>query len=144
MPWFFSSLPIYCFVLWIGLSKGLKVYHYLIILRFLIFVFYYLFILFIFTLQILFRLLAHPPTVPHPIPSPWILSPWGCPHSPSPTHKQTSSLPGASSLLSVSCTISEWTQTEPSSIVCVLGASYQLVYAVFLVVQCLRDLGGAY
>ena len=41
----------------------------------------------------------------------------------------TSKLPGASSLLRVRCIISEWTQTRQSSTVCVLGASYQLVYA---------------
>jgi hypothetical protein len=35
--------------------------------------------------------------------------------------------------------ISEWTQIQQSSTLCVLGASYQLVYAVCLVVQCLRD-----
>jgi hypothetical protein len=51
-----------------------------------------------------------------------------------------SKLPLASSLLRVRCIISEWTQTWKSSTVCVLGASYQLVYAVCSVVQCLRDL----
>jgi hypothetical protein len=45
--------------------------------------------------------------------------------------------------LKVRCIISEWTQTQKSSSVCVLGASYQLVYAACLVVQCLRDLGGS-
>jgi hypothetical protein len=44
--------------------------------------------------------------------------------------------------LRVRCFISDWTQTLKSSTVCVLGASYQLVYAVCSVVQCLRDLGG--
>jgi hypothetical protein len=44
--------------------------------------------------------------------------------------------------LPVSWGISEWTQTRKSSTVCVLWASYQLVYAVCLVVQCLRDLRG--
>ena len=32
--------------------------------------------------------------------------------------------------------------SQQSSSVCVLGVSYQLVYAVCLVVQCLRDLRG--
>ena len=53
----------------------------------------------------------------------------------------TSKLPGASSLLRDRCIISEWTQTQKSSTVCELGASYQLVYAVCLVVQCLKILG---
>jgi hypothetical protein len=43
--------------------------------------------------------------------------------------------------LRVKCIISEWTQTQQYSIVCVLGASYQLLYAPLLVVRCLRDLG---
>jgi hypothetical protein len=51
---------------------------------------------------------------------------------PTPTH----------SLLKVKCIISEWTQTQQSSTVCMLGVSYQLVYAACLMVQCLRDLGG--
>jgi hypothetical protein len=49
---------------------------------------------------------------------------------PPPPPLLTSKLPGASSLLRVRCIISEWTQTWKSSTVCVLGASYQLVYAV--------------
>ena len=64
------------------------------------------------------------------------LSPCVCPHP------MTSKLPGASSLSRVRYIISEWTQTRKSSIICVLGASYPLVYAVCLVVQCMRDLGG--
>jgi hypothetical protein len=43
--------------------------------------------------------------------------------------------------LRVRCIFSDWTQTQQSSTVCVLGASYQLVYTAWLVVQCLRDLG---
>jgi hypothetical protein len=54
----------------------------------------------------------------------------------------TTKLPGTFSLLRVRCSISEWTQTWKSFTVCVLGVSYQLVYAVCLVVQCLRDLEG--
>jgi hypothetical protein len=42
--------------------------------------------------------------------------------------------------LRIRCIISEWTQTLQSSAVCVLGASYQLVYATWLVIQYLRDL----
>jgi hypothetical protein len=68
------------------------------------------------------------------------LSPRGCPH---PSPHLTSKLPGASSLLRVRCIISEWTQTQQSSTVCVLGASYQLVYAACLVGKCLRDLRGS-
>jgi hypothetical protein len=52
----------------------------------------------------------------------------------------TSKLLGASSLLRVTCIITEWTKTRKSSTICVLGASYQMVYAVCLVVQCFRDL----
>jgi hypothetical protein len=57
-----------------------------------------------------------------------------------PIPRTTSKLPGVSSLLRVRYIISEWTQIRNSFNVCVLGASYQLVYAVCLVVQCLRDL----
>jgi hypothetical protein len=73
--------------------------------------------------------------IPYPLPTP--LSPCGCP--PPPPHL-TSKLPGASSLLRVRHIVSDWTQTWQSSTVHVFGASYQLVYAVCLVVQCLRDL----
>jgi hypothetical protein len=62
--------------------------------------------------------------------------PHGWPYSP--LHL-TSILPGSSCLLRVRCIISEWTQTQKSSTVCVLGTSYQLLYAVCLVVQCLSD-----
>jgi hypothetical protein len=54
----------------------------------------------------------------------------------------TSKLLGPPSLLRFGYIIYEWTQTRKSSTVCVLGASYQLVYAVCLMVQCLRDLRG--
>jgi hypothetical protein len=54
----------------------------------------------------------------------------------------TSKLPGASSPLRVRCIIYEWTQTWKFSTVCVWAALYQLVYAVCLVVQCLRDVRG--
>ena len=80
----------------------------------------------------------HPLTAPHPTP-PYPLSLCGCPHHP--LHL-TSKLPGVSSLLRVRCIICEWTQTWKSSTVCVLGGSYQLIYAVCLVVQCLKDLRG--
>jgi hypothetical protein len=76
----------------------------------------------------------HPTHPPHPT-----LSPWGYPHPPP---HLTSKLSGASSRLRIKCIISEWTQTQKSSTVYVLGVSYQLVYAVCLVVQCLRDLQG--
>ena len=54
---------------------------------------------------------------------------------------QTSKLPEASILLRVRCIFSDWTQTWQSSAVYVLGASYQLVYAAWLVAQCLSNLG---
>jgi hypothetical protein len=44
--------------------------------------------------------------------------------------------------LRVRCIFSDWTQTQQTSVVYVLGSSYKLVYAVWLVVQCLKDLGG--
>jgi hypothetical protein len=76
------------------------------------------------------------------------LSPCGCPHSPP---HLISKLPGASSLLRVRCIMSEWTQTWKSSTVCVLGPSYQLVYAVWwssvweiLGVQINRDCWSSY
>jgi hypothetical protein len=43
-------------------------------------------------------------------------------------------------LLRVRCIFSDWTQTQQSSAIYVLGASYQLFYAAWLVVQCIRDL----
>jgi hypothetical protein len=79
-------------------------------------------------------------TVLHPIPPPHLTpSPHGCPHS---SHHLTSKCRGASRLLRVGCFIFESTQTWKSSTVCVLGVSYQLVYAVCFVFQCLKNLGG--
>lgn len=82
----------------------------------------------------------HPLTALHftppPLPMP---SPHGCLHLPP---HLTSKLPGASRLLRLRCIISEWAWTWKSSTVCVSEASYQLVFAVCLVVQCLRDLRG--
>jgi hypothetical protein len=76
----------------------------------------------------------HHPTSPHPTPSLQPTpSPRGCSHPPP---HLTSKLSGASSLLRVKCFISEWTQTWKSTTICVLGASYQLVYAACFVVQC--------
>ena len=96
-----------------------------------------------FTLHIPFPAPPNPPfncfkshTSSPPLSTP---SPCGCPH---PLPHLTSKLPGASSLLRVRCIITKWTQTRKSSTVCVLGASYQLVHAVCLVVQCLKDLWG--
>ena len=63
-------------------------------------------------------------------------------HTSSPPH-QTSKLPGASSLLRGKCIISEWTQTQKFFTVCVLGASYHLVYSASSVFQYVRDLGGS-
>jgi hypothetical protein len=64
-----------------------------------------------------------------PHPSPRECHPHPIPHL-------TSKLSGASSLLRVKCIISEWTQTQKSSTICILGASCQQEYAVCLVVQC--------
>jgi hypothetical protein len=103
----------------------------------------YLFILFLFVFHFLYHtssLPIHPLTAPHPTTPPHLIpSPRGCPHLPP---HLISKLPGASSLLRVRCIISEQKQTWKSSTGNVLGGSYQLVYAVCLVVQCLRDLGG--
>ena len=57
---------------------------------------------------------------------------------------QMSPLPGASGLsrVRIRYIFSHWGQTRQSSAVNVLGASYQLVYAAWVVAQCLRDLGG--
>jgi hypothetical protein len=63
-----------------------------------------------------------------------VLTPYSRPPPP------TSKLPEDSSLLRVRCIYSAWTKTQQSSAVYVLGASYQLVYAAWLVVQCLREL----
>jgi hypothetical protein len=48
----------------------------------------------------------------------------------------------ASSLSRVRCVFSHWGQTRQSSAVYVSEVSYQLVYAAWLVAQCLRALGG--
>ena len=63
------------------------------------------------------------------------LSPRGCS-----SHPQAFPLPGASSLLRIRHIFSHWGQTRQSSAVYVLGASYQLVHAAWLVAYCLRDL----
>ena len=94
-----------------------------------------------FTLHILFpapRRLVHLPRlfhIPYLLPMPQ--SPCGCPHY---RPHLTSKLPGASRLLRVRCNNSEWTKPKQSPSICVLGASYQLVYAASLVFQCLRAL----
>ena len=54
---------------------------------------------------------------------------------------QTSPIPGASGLLRVRCTFSHWCKTRHSSAAYVLGASNHLVFAAWLVAQCLRDPG---
>ena len=51
-----------------------------------------------------------------------------------------SSLPGASQLWRVLCIFSDWTHTRQPSAIYALRAPYQLVYAAWLVAQCLRDL----
>jgi hypothetical protein len=85
---------------------------------------------------VIIPLLVHPSTLPHSIsPSP---SPKDVP-TPLPPHLPT---PWGSSLLRVGCIFSHWGQTIQSSALYVLGTSYQLVYAAWLVAQCLRDLRG--
>jgi hypothetical protein len=63
------------------------------------------------------------------------------PHRP-PTSHQGSPLPRATSLSRVKCFFSHCGQTRQSSAVYVLGPLYQLVYAAWLVSQCLGDLTG--
>ena len=105
--------------------------------------FYLLFIFIMFIIyflhSIFHSLTPHPPSIcstsqsssiPHPISTKM------------PQPHLTSKPPGASSLLRVRCIISERTQTQKSSTVCALGASYQVMYAVCLVVHSLRDLSG--
>ena len=60
---------------------------------------------------------------------------------PPPPH-QASPLPGASSLSRVRCIFSHWGQARQFSAVYVLEALDQLVYAAWLLGQCLRDLRG--
>jgi hypothetical protein len=72
---------------------------------------------------------VHPLTVPHPTPSyPTLVSMRMSPPPP-PTHPTRPPH-------SLGPQLSDWTQ---SSVLYVLGASYQPVYAVWLVAQCLRD-----
>jgi hypothetical protein len=78
------------------------------------------------------QLLYIPHLLPHPIYM-WM--------APSPIPPDLYTPPGAFSLLTFRCFISEWTQTVQSATVCVFRASYQLVYAACLVAQCLRDQG---
>jgi hypothetical protein len=56
------------------------------------------------------------------------------------TPRQASLFSGASSLSRVRCIFSHWGQTRPCSAIYVFRALYQLVYAAWLVAQCLRDL----
>ena len=74
------------------------------------------------------------------IPIPPSPSPRKCLHTPSPPH-QSSPLPGVWSIWRV-MSISHWDQTRQSSAVYESGASYQLMYASWLVAQCLRHLRG--
>ena len=74
-----------------------------------------------------------PPTVPHLISPP--LSP-RCPQAPHPTRPPHSLEPQASQGLGIS------SLTSQSSAVYGSGASDQLMYAAWLVAQCLRDLYG--
>ena len=100
--------------------------------------FFIIFTLF-FTLQILFPSWSTLPlTVPCPIPPQ--LAPWFHEDVPTPFPPyQTFKLPRASILLKVRYILSDQTQTRQSSDIYVLGASYQLVFASWLVTQCLRQ-----
>jgi hypothetical protein len=77
---------------------------------------------------------VHPPTlhIPYFLPTPClhedIPTPYFPPHL-------TSKLSGTSSLLRVRYIISDRTQTQQSSAIYVLRASYELVYAACLVIQ---------
>ena len=101
-------------------------------------------ITYLFTLQILF---PHPGPPSYCLCSSHIYSPPLCLHRDVPTthphhlSNQTSKLLVAPSLLRNGCLFSDWNQTQLSSAVYVFGASYQLVFPAWLVVQCLRDLG---
>jgi hypothetical protein len=103
------------------------------------FINFILFLIYFYTPYSIPRPAIHPLSAPYPTPPPDPnLFPGEWSHSPP---HLTSKFPGASSLLKVRCIVSEWTQTQKSSTICALGIAYQLVYAVCLVVHCLRDLG---
>lgn len=80
-----------------------------------------------------------PSTVSHSISPP--LSPRGCTHCPH-TPYWISRLPEASSILRIRWFFSHWNQTKPFSAVYVLGNSYLLVYASWLMALCLREISG--
>ena len=73
------------------------------------------------------------------LPTPCLQEDVPTPQSPD---SQTSKLLEASSLLNIRCILSSWTQTLQPSALYMMGASYQLLYAAWLVVQCLRDMRG--
>jgi hypothetical protein len=85
-------------------------------------------------------LLVFPPDILPP-PHPHLRSPRECPN-PLPQPHHASPLPEASSLSRVRCMFSDWGQNCQFSAIYVLEASYQLLYAAWLVDQCLRDLRG--
>ena len=103
----------------------------------LLFLIFYLFFNLLYS-PVIILLPVHPLTVSHPIPPSPISKRMSLPPQP-PSH-QTSPLPGASGLSQVRCIFSHWGQTRQTSAVYASGASYQLVYAAWLVAQCLRDL----
>ena len=89
-------------------------------------------------------LLVHALNVLHdiPPPHPTLISKRMSPSNLPPLH-QTYPLPGASKLLRVRCISSDRVHTPKPSAVYVLGPLYQLMYAAWLVAQCLRDLRGS-
>ena len=98
--------------------------------------------LYLFTFLVFYLFICTPDFIPHPgRPSKcstfYTSSPHPSFHKDIPTThplpKQTSKLHGAFSLLRAWCIFIDWTQTQQSSAVCVLGASYQLVYVCCLV-----------
>ena len=94
---------------------------------------------------------VHSPPVPHPTPLFSPSSPRGCPQSSNPSPPVQPSNPYSTrpphslgSQVSWVLGASPFTEARPGSPLLYMcqGASYQLVYAAWLVTQCLRDLGG--
>jgi hypothetical protein len=108
------------------------------------FIFYFFNIityLFLLTVQSFIPLLVHPPIVPHHIPPPPVSKRMSPPSYP--VTLPTAILPGFPTPWGLKCLkdISHWFQTRQSSAVYVSGGLAQLVYAAWLVVQCLRGPG---
>ena len=96
-------------------------------------------LVFFFNSPVFIHFLVHPLAILYVIPPPPVSK--RMPHLPPPPH-QTSPLLGASSLLRVRYIFPDWTQIIQSTVVYVLEALYQLVYAAWLVAQYLSILRG--